>query len=126
MKLTNILLKTMDSAVKYLFTVKVDTNTVIPIQLTRTTYNYKGLGGMFKGGKAQNRIDTIKKYTVKALGFVEKCGFLAECDCNYETPDYLKDHSSGSFKSNELSAKQRHDMDSNGLSRSEAIANPHW
>ncbi len=27
---------------------------------------------------------------------------------------------------NKLSAKQRHDMDSNGLSRSEAINNPRW
>lgn len=28
--------------------------------------------------------------------------------------------------SDRLSEKQRHDMDSNGLSRSEAIRNPHW
>jgi hypothetical protein len=28
--------------------------------------------------------------------------------------------------SDSLSDKQRHDMDSNGLSRSEAIRNPHW
>jgi hypothetical protein len=28
--------------------------------------------------------------------------------------------------SDSLSAKQEHDMDSNGLSRSEAIRNPHW
>lgn len=28
--------------------------------------------------------------------------------------------------SDSLSAKQGHDMDSNGLSRSEAIRNPHW
>lgn len=30
------------------------------------------------------------------------------------------------FSSDSLSAKQEHDMDSNGLSRSEAIRNPHW
>jgi hypothetical protein len=29
------------------------------------------------------------------------------------------------FSSDSLSAKQRHDMDSNGLSHSEAIRNPH-
>ncbi len=34
--------------------------------------------------------------------------------------------SSDGFSSDGLSAKQGHDMDSNGLSRSEAIRNPHW
>jgi hypothetical protein len=37
-----------------------------------------------------------------------------------------EDFNSGSSGGSELSAKQRHDMDSNGLSRSEATANPRW
>jgi hypothetical protein len=40
-------------------------------------------------------------------------------------PEDSNSGSSGSGGS-ELSAKQRHDMDSNGLSRSEATANPRW
>jgi len=34
--------------------------------------------------------------------------------------------SNSGFEEEGLSAKQKHDMDSNGLSRSEAIRNPHW
>ena len=34
--------------------------------------------------------------------------------------------SNNRFSSDSLSAKQEHDMDSNGLSHSEAIHNPHW
>lgn len=37
-----------------------------------------------------------------------------------------KPSSDDGFSSDELSAKQKHDMDSNGLSHSEAIRNPNW
>jgi hypothetical protein len=44
--------------------------------------------------------------------------------------DENSNSNSGSWSSDsggsELSAKQKHDMDSNGLSRSEATANPRW
>jgi hypothetical protein len=37
-----------------------------------------------------------------------------------------KRSSDDGFSSDSLSAQQKHNMDSNGLSRSEAIRNPHW
>ena len=39
---------------------------------------------------------------------------------------YWPSSSDYGYSSDNLSAKQEHDMDSNGLSRSEVIHNPHW
>jgi hypothetical protein len=39
---------------------------------------------------------------------------------------YWPSSSDDGFSSDNLSAQQRHNMDSNGMSRSEAIRNPHW
>ncbi len=113
----NILLKTMDSAVKYLFTVNVDANAPKPIQLTRTSYNYNRLGGVFKGGKAQGGV-------LKTIGYT----LASVAEFAFESIDTTSGYKSsgGGFGEDELSAKQKHDMDSNGLSRSEAIRNPHW
>ena len=51
--------------------------------------------------------------------------FIIECAPEDNT-DYINSSSNNRRGSNKLSSKQRHDMDSNGLSRSEAINNPRW
>ncbi|CAC9498664.1 hypothetical protein [uncultured Gammaproteobacteria bacterium] len=64
----------------------------------------------------KNQSSPLLKTTGKVLEFIG----------DDETPDYLKQSSNNYGGANKLSTKQRHDMDSNGLSRSEATNNPHW
>ena len=77
-------------------------------------------------------IKAVFKFLVSAGKFIVP--FLAFMYKALKTPrndgDWYSYSSYGSsddgFSSDSLSAKQEHDMDSNGLSRSEAIRNPHW
>ncbi|CAC9987977.1 hypothetical protein [uncultured Gammaproteobacteria bacterium] len=50
--------------------------------------------------------------------------FIIECAPEDDT-DYINSSDDDCWD-DELSAKQGHDMDSNGLSHSEATNNPHW
>jgi hypothetical protein len=66
----------------------------------------------------------LLKNAGKVLGFIVD-GALK--DSKDSRSDYLISSSSNNRRgSNKLSSKQRHDMDSNGLSRSEATNNPRW
>jgi hypothetical protein len=64
----------------------------------------------------KNQSSPLLKTTGKVLEFIG----------DDETPDYLKQSDDNYWDNDELSAKQSHDMDSNGLSSSEATNNPHW
>ncbi len=64
----------------------------------------------------KNQSSPLLKTTGKVLEFIG----------DDETPDYLKQSNDNYWDDDELSAKQSHDMDSNGLSSSEATNNPHW
>ncbi|CAB5508200.1 hypothetical protein AZO1586I_2475 [Bathymodiolus thermophilus thioautotrophic gill symbiont] len=65
----------------------------------------------------------LLKNAGKALGFIVDGALKESKDSR---PDYLINSSDDDCWDDELSAKQEHDMDSNGLSRSEATNNPHW
>ena len=64
----------------------------------------------------KNHSSPVLKVTGKTLSLIVNNG----------TPDYLNSSDDDCWDDNELSAKQSHDMDSNGLSSSEATNNPHW
>ncbi len=66
----------------------------------------------------------LLKNAGKVLGFIVD-GALKESKDGRS--DYLINSSDDDcWDDDELSAKQSHDMDSNGLSHSEATNNPHW
>ena len=68
----------------------------------------------------------LKKQSNPLLKATGKTLYFLDFFIDDETPDYLKQSSNNYGGANKLSTKQRHDMDSNGLSRSEATNNPHW
>ncbi|RUA05536.1 MAG: hypothetical protein DSY43_04380 [Gammaproteobacteria bacterium] len=61
----------------------------------------------------------VKGTAGKVLNFIGEVGGSGS---DYPSPSKSDEWST----TNNLSAKQEHDMDSNGLSRSEAINNPNW
>ncbi len=68
----------------------------------------------------------LKKQSNPLLKATGKTLYFLDFFIDDKTPDYLKQSDDNYWDDNELSAKQSHDMDSNGLSHSEATNNPHW
>jgi hypothetical protein len=68
----------------------------------------------------------IAPFIVPFLAFMYKALKTPRNDGDWYSYSSGSSGSNGGFSSDSLSAKQEHDMDSNGLSRSEAIHNPHW
>ena len=68
----------------------------------------------------------LKKQSNPLLKATGKTLYFLDFFIDDETPDYLKQSNDNYWDDDELSAKQSHDMDSNGLSSSEATNNPHW
>ena len=68
----------------------------------------------------------LKKQSNPLLKATGKTLYFLDFFIDDETPDYLKQSDDNYWDNDELSAKQSHDMDSNGLSSSEATNNPHW
>lgn len=102
---TNILLKIGHSVV----------NANTPTAQRTKPYKFKGLGRLI-----EDKCDNTR-WSIKILKFFLRLLSVAASGAD------IPGSSSNSVKSSiELSAKQRHDMDSNGLPLSEAIRNPNW
>jgi hypothetical protein len=74
-------------------------------------------------------IKTVFKLLVSAGKFIVPLivSFIVWVEKTFTNDEYLvKSSSDYGFSSDSLSAQQRHNMDSNGMSRSEVIRNPHW